>query len=65
MFVIPDTKCVIRDVQLVIPAAWFVIPAAWFVIPAAWFVIPDQIRDPVPRPHWIADQVRNDKHEPQ
>ena len=24
-------------------------------------VIPDSIRDPVPREHWIADQVRNDK----
>ena len=34
-------------------------PVAQFVILYSLFVIPDLIRDPVPRRHWIADQVRN------
>ena len=34
-------------------------PSRAFVIPEV--VIPDPIRDPVPRMHLIADQVRNDK----
>ena len=53
-----NTPAVIPDVQFVIPDSLFVIPA------------PDQvrgfnIRDPVARRHWIADQVRNDSRRPQ
>ena len=42
------------------PVAQFVILYSLFVIPDSAVVIPDLIRDPVPRRHWIADQVRND-----
>ncbi|MEI7537560.1 MAG: hypothetical protein WCJ76_10125, partial [Comamonadaceae bacterium] len=38
-----------------------VIPELAAVIPDLASVIPDLIRDPVPRQHWIADRVRNDK----
>ena len=48
MFVIPDTKCVIRDVQLVIPDAKYVIPDPGSESGAG------PIRDPVPHHHWIA-----------
>ena len=37
-----------------------VIPGPAVVIPDPAAVIPDSIRDPLPRHHWIADQVRND-----
>ena len=53
MFVIPHSG-------FVIPHSGFVIPDPGFVIPDPGFVIPDSIRDPGPRHHWIADQVRND-----
>jgi hypothetical protein len=43
-----------------IPVAPLFVIASPFVI-ADFSVIPDSIRDPVPRHHWIADQVRNDK----
>ena len=54
--------------MIVIPECFTVIPTYFTVIPDSQFVIPapDQvrgfnIRDPVLREHWIADQVRNDK----
>ena len=49
----------------VIPDSVAVIPDSVAVIPDSMAVIPDSIRDPGPRRHWIADQVRNDKLGPQ
>ena len=46
--------------QLSSPDPAAVIPDAAAVIPDPAVVIPDSIRDPLPRHHWIADQVRND-----
>ena len=48
----PLKKNVIRDEEVVIPEE--------AVIPEV-AVIPGLTRDPVPREHWIADQVRNDR----
>jgi hypothetical protein len=60
-FVIPDSVAVIPDSVAVIPDSVAVIPDSVAVIPDSMAVIPDSIRDPGPRRHWIADQVRNDK----
>ena len=50
------------------PACFTAVPGYFTVIPDSQFVIPDpdqvrgfNIRDPVLRKHWIADQVRNDE----
>ena len=59
--VIPDSVAVIPDSMTVIPDSMTVIPDSMAVIPDSMAVIPDSIRDPGPRRHWIADQVRNDK----
>ena len=42
------------------PDSTSVIPDSASVMPDSASVIPDSIRDPVVRPYWIADQVRND-----
>ena len=45
----------------VMPDSTSVILDSASVMPDSATVIPDSIRDPVVRPYWIADQVRNDK----
>jgi hypothetical protein len=57
----PNSTTVMPDSTSVILDSASVIPDSASVIPDSASVIPDSIRDPVVRPYWIADQVRNDK----